>query len=474
MSTLHSCATRGIHRHRPTRGQRPVKPLRSLLAFAALGAAALPSVTRADSAVVISPLATPGQLEVEDAAIALLADPAVVNAREAALELFEADPTAATADGKATLVQAVDELVFDAALSAVNNDPSRPRAVWVAVSPHYWFGHEVPGSRWGIDNPDNVYRDIPVNVNSSYEIIVHPHKVGPVTFSFFIYDSYAGEGGKVADLDKPVAGLRDVDIEPDPDGSFTVTVDATPANGRPNHIQNTSAGVYLLYRNTFDQWAEQTPQDVEVRVVGGPQSVPQTHEVIVQTAVELINAAASTVETIKRGVLSLAPNTISTPSVRGGNWGFAASGHWQVADDEAVVVNIDPSGAKYLGFDLTDAWLVSRPHIDRTGSLNDHQAVPNADGTYTYVIATQDPGYANWADTGGIHEGAVTLRWQGLPADITSIAGAVKAVNLIKLSDLAASLPAGFPTVTPAERRAADEARAASYAHRYAGALNLQ
>src|SRR5580658_7946669 len=106
MSTLHSCATRGIHRHRPTRGQRPVKPLRSLLAFAALGAAALPSVTRADSAVVISPLATPGQLEVEDAAIALLADPAVVNAREAALELFEADP-AATADGKATLVQAV-------------------------------------------------------------------------------------------------------------------------------------------------------------------------------------------------------------------------------------------------------------------------------------------------------------------------------------------------------------------------------
>jgi hypothetical protein len=138
-----------------------------------------------------------------------------------------------------------------------------------------------------------------------------------------------------------------------------------------------------------------------------------------------------------------------------------------------VVVNIDPSGAKYLGFDLTDGWLVSRPHISRTGSLNNHQAVANADGTYTYVIATHDPGYANWADTGGIHEGALLVRWQGLPADVTSLPGAVKAVSLVKLSDLAASLPAGFPTVTPAERRAADEARAAAYAHRYIGALNV-
>jgi hypothetical protein len=449
-----------------------MKPVRSLFALAAVVAAAAPS-TRADGAVTTSALATLGQLEAEDAAIALLADPAVVDAREAALKLFEADPTAATPEGKATLVQAVDELVFNAALSAVNNDPTRPRFVWVATSPHYWFGHEVPGSRWGIDNPDNVYRDIPVNVANSYEIIVHPPKVGPVTFSFFIYDSYAGEGGKVADLDKPVAGLRDVDIQRDPDGSFALTVDSTPANGRPNHIQNTSAGRYLLFRNTFDRWAEQTPQDVEVRVVGGPQAPPQTHEVIAQTAVELVNAAASTVLAIKGGALSRAPNTISTPSVRGGNWGFAASGPWQVADDEAVVVNIDPSGAKYLGFDLTDSWLVSRPHIDRTGSLNEHQAVPNADGTYTYVIAAHDPGYANWADTGGIHEGVLTLRWQGLPADVTSIAGAVKAVNLVKLSDLAASLPAGFPTVTPAERWAADGARAASYVHRYAGALDI-
>ncbi len=450
-----------------------MKPIRSLLALTAMVAAAAPSATRADGAVTTSALATLGQLETEDAAIALVADPAVVGAREAALKLFEADSTAATPDGKATVVQAVDELVFDAALSAVNNDPSRPRFVWVATSPHRWLGHEVPGSRWGIDNPDNVYRDIPINAANSYEIVVHPPKVGPVTFSFFIYDSYAGEGGKVADLDKPVAGLRDTDIQANPDGSFTLTVDSAPANGRPNHIQNTSAGRYLLYRNTFDQWAEQTPQDVEVRVVGGPQASPQTHEVIAQTAVELIDATASTVLAIKNGALSRAPNTISTPSVRGGNWGFAASGSWQVADDEALVVNIDPSGARYLGFDLTDSWLVSRPHVDRTGSLNGHQAVPNADGTYTYVIATHDPGYANWADTGGIHEGVLTLRWQGLPADVTSIAGAVKAVNLVKLSDVAAALPAGFPTVTPAERWVADAVRAASYVHRYAGALNI-
>jgi hypothetical protein len=67
----------------------------------------------------------------------------------------------------------------------------------------------------------------------------------------------------------------------------------------------------------------------------------------------------------------------------------------------------------------------------------------------------------------------LTLRWQGLPAEVSSIAGAVKAVSRVKLSDLAASLPAGFPTVTPAERWVDGAVRAASYVHRYAGALNI-
>ncbi|MDT5224330.1 MAG: hypothetical protein QOG19_1737, partial [Mycobacterium sp.] len=48
--------------------------------------------------------------------------------------------------------------------------------------------------------------------------------------------------------------------------------------------------------------------------------------------------------------------------------------------------------------------------IDRTGSLNKSQSVANEDGSYTYVIAAQDPGLANWIDSDGLREGILTLR----------------------------------------------------------------
>ncbi|MBO0856000.1 MAG: hypothetical protein J2P18_19795, partial [Nocardia sp.] len=42
---------------------------------------------------------------------------------------------------------------------------------------------------------------------------------------------------------------------------------------------------------------------------------------------------------------------------------------------------------------------------------------PNADGTYTYVIAPTDPGVANWIDSDGLNEGILTLRMAEFGAD---------------------------------------------------------
>src|SRR3546814_13549768 len=55
------------------------------------------------------------------------------------------------------------------------------------------------------------------------------------------------------------------------------------------------------------------------------------------------------------------------------------------------------------------------------------------DGSYTYVIAQQDPGIANWIDTAGLHQGWFQMRWQNLPAGSEPTASAVK---LVKLDDM--------------------------------------
>ncbi len=118
-----------------------MKPVRPLLALAAALAAAVPSIAHAESA-----LATPKQLDAEDAAIELLTDPAVVTARESALTLFEANPTAATPDGKATVVQAVDEFVYNAALTAVGG-PEAPRGSGAPSTSRIGSPEAPPG--WG-------------------------------------------------------------------------------------------------------------------------------------------------------------------------------------------------------------------------------------------------------------------------------------------------------------------------------------
>src|SRR3546814_4292625 len=80
-------------------------------------------------------------------------------------------------------------------------------------------------------------------------------------------------------------------------------------------------------------------------------------------------------------------------------------------------------GADYIGFQITDPWTLRPETVLRISSLNKTQAKPNPDGSYTYVIALQDPGVANWIDTAGLHEGWFQIRWQNVSAGGDPTAG---------------------------------------------------
>jgi hypothetical protein len=419
-------------------------------------------------------LGTPEQREVETEAIEIFNSPAVEAQIAASRKLFLASPVAASAESQASVDRAAKEFAFAAVLDAVNGDPAHPKIVWGFAAPRKWLGHSVPGSRWGIDNPDNVYRFAPIDGASRYELTIRPTAPGPVQFSFIVYDSFVGEGGRQDNLDTPVAALRDQDVKANADGSFTITIDSAPANGRPNHLQTSAQAKVLLIRNTFNDWGVQNPQAASIKRTDGPAGAVFTQQQIVDRAVELIQAGTQTIlswET-KGFAAKAAPNTIAAPFARGGGWGFAANGNFKVGSDEALVVTLDPVGARYVGFDLTDPWLVSREHVGATGSLNNNQIRANVDGTYTYVVAPEDPGVANWVDTGGLHEGKLLIRWQVLPASAKAD-GAVRKVELVKVSDLKSALPAGFEAVSPLRRQALRAARAKDYAHRYAAVTSL-
>jgi hypothetical protein len=77
------------------------------------------------------------------------------------------------------------------------------------------------------------------------------------------------------------------------------------------------------------------------------------------------------------------------------------------------------------------------PYRDRCGSRNPRQSAPGAEGDLDFVISIQDPGVANWLDTDGLSQGAMHVRWQGLPTGVRpATAVQAKKVRLDQLHQL--------------------------------------
>ncbi len=92
-----------------------------------------------------------------------------------------------------------------------------------------------------------------------------------------------------------------------------------------------------------------------------------------------------------------------------------SAGYFQLADDQALVLTINPDGAGYFVVPVTDDWTVTKDYWNEQTSLNISQATPNGgDGTYTIVVSPTDPGVANWVSTGGLHQGTLSIRFQVL------------------------------------------------------------
>ena len=65
----------------------------------------------------------------------------------------------------------------------------------------------------------------------------------------------------------------------------------------------------------------------------------------------------------------------------------------------------------YWGLVIVNPWTESYDYRYTTTHWNNGSARRNADGTWTLIVAGEDPGVGNWLDTGGRLEGTITLRW---------------------------------------------------------------
>lgn len=404
------------------------------------------------------PVATASQHAQELAALELIEHPTVKAAYHNVAETWLGRAKASQAM-RERFDDAFAEVMFSAAVWSSNQDKLRPKVSCITRLAHPVDGHRIPGSRWGIDNPDSVYRVIPISGDERYEIHGRVGKNRMTENYFTLWDAHMGT----------VDVLNGRAMQVDSDGSFTITVDAEPANGRPNHVRTTAEAHEFYIRDVLLDWGRDDPNHFEVQRLGGP---PGTRARTLDEQAEATEAMmayfADFTGKLSHGVYKMAPNHFnlawSADKVGAMRSQVYVMGRFDLAEDEAFVVDVSDGGAEYFTVPLSNIWGTTLDIVDRTGSLNKAQSAANDDGTYTYVISPVDPGVTNWIDSDGLREGILTLRMaefgEAGPREDLGARGRV-----VKLDRLDAEVP-HLPRVNSAQRAAQLADRRTSYLRR--------
>jgi Protein of unknown function (DUF1214) len=410
------------------------------------------------------------QLSLERRALRISASAKMQRQTNLAKDLYRSNRLAKTPDGRASLENAANSFNLFTSQFAAIDDTARPKLIWAEAAPHDWYGVHWPGSKWAIDNPDNFYRYLAVDSSSRYEIRGQRSGAGPEQETFLLYSSLPGTVVQHGEGAPVISSLKDSDINFEPDGSFTITVGPEPAGPEGNHLQTKPGAKVIFIRDTLNDWTTQFPNRLRIQRVAGPSALPARSDA------ELADEAASLlslevpywIKFFEEFNYKHPANTVPPVYARAGGWGFLTTGWFNLKDDEAWVVTLDPISAHYLAIQVGDVWGVAADYIEHTSGLNGAQSKPNQDGTYTFVVSARDPGVWNWIDTVGMHLGLFTLRWQQLTDVSPATDKAVRMSTVMKIADLKKALPAETVWVNAEQRKMQQKAHAASFALRFA------
>ena len=337
-----------------------------------------------------------------------------------------------------------------------------------ADTDHPWF--QVQDERYAklaLGNPDNLYLVARAEEGAAY--VVRGRLGTTADFNLQVYQGYPG-------IHRPFLARGAIGIErlvTDEDGRFEIRV------GGPEREENwvplEPGSRRILVRFTYGDWANEEAGEIGIERVGsiGERSAPVSDEVVARR----IRAASAYLEDAMTGYLAtvdqvmegLAPNTLRplrrmTGAAGGLSSQYSTTGRYAVDDDHALIVSTRPSDAVYQGFQIGTEWFEALDFVNQTTSLNTRQARLSSDGLYHFVIATRDPGVANWLDASAAPAGQMLLRWQR--------AGELDAehaprVRLVPIERVRSALPADEPVFDADARRAQIAERQRAIARRY-------
>lgn len=341
----------------------------------------------------------------------------LASATAEAEELIAAAPHV---DGEADLAEGLQYLAGGIAACthmAFNQHPDHP----------FLLSGTGPFTKMGLDNPDTLYFGAKLHAGFEYVIAGVRGTTTDLSFQYL-----AGEYTDDSVPDSEVA-FDDRELDIAPDGTFEWRF--TPQRSGQ-----------LVIREVYGDWLQRRGSLAIYRADTVGTAPPSPTRELVQkqfatAASELINRVKTWLQFPQWFYLNLPVNTLVAPRVTPGGLTtqYSSAGHFDLTQDQALIITLPMSDAPYRGFQLGSMWYISLDYINHQTSLNGAQTQVDPDGKVRIVVADQNPGVTNWAETLGHRRGYLQFRWQRLSREMTAAEGPT--VELVEFDAIPAMLP---------------------------------
>lgn len=324
-----------------------------------------------------------------------------------------------------------------------------------------------PYTKMGLDNPDTLY--FHANISDTCEYVVSGKRGTTTDLSFQILK------GDYSPVDVPdsLTAFDDRSIEVESDGSFELYFGQ--ASDLPNHFTLGEGSSMLVVREVYSDWTA-TRGTLTIRRVGGAEDAPEvrTKEAVAKrysTAGKMLLGRLRTFLQFPQWFyLNLEVNTMTEPRLTPGGLStqYSSAGHYDLRDDQAMIITVPKSDAPYQGFQLGSMWYISLDYIHHQTSLTADQAQTDPDGNIRLVISERNPQVTNWIETIGHPRGYAQFRWQRVSRELTATDGPT--VQIVDLDQVASALPYYYSNkISPEDFAARIEARRTAVATRMLG-----
>jgi hypothetical protein len=324
----------------------------------------------------------------------------------------------------------------------------------------YFVRSTGPYTKMGLDNPDTLYFHAWLRDDAEY--VVTGRRGSTIDLSFQILD------GSYSPVNVPgsLAAFDDREIEIGADGAFEIRFG--PGLSGRNAFPLAPGSAMLVVREVFSDWATERPGMLRIHRADrlGAVPAPLTEEALAKRYAVAGKMLTGRIRTFlafaERFYLNLPVNTLTPPRPTPGGLStqYSSAGHYELTDDQAMVVTVPVSDAPYQGLQLGSMWYISLDYSNHQTSLTVPQAQVDPDGMIRYVISERDPGVANWIERTGHDRGYLQLRWQRLSRPLSEADG--PRVEVVAVDELAKQLPCYEPIEPAAWRERIAERQAAT------------